>query len=153
MTASLEFEDGVLALMACGLVLFLPWSLWRWFSPTRRKRLDRLEAADIYIRSRCRVCGGSIEFPLHGLGEWIECPHCNVTIQLQKLGTIQQIRSWARGCWSQRPGFNWKWASVLLVGAMICVTALFIYFEHRAELSQKGFIFPCPASSVRTPPV
>ena len=120
MTGSLEFEDGVLALMACGLVLFLPWSLRRWFSPARRKRLDRLEAADTFIRSRCRVCGGSIEFPVHGLGEWVECPHCNATTQLQKLGTIQRILFWARSCWSQRPGFNWKWASVLLFGAMIC---------------------------------
>jgi hypothetical protein len=36
-----------------------------------------------YIKTLCPLCGGSIEFPEHGAGQWVECPHCIKKIQLQ----------------------------------------------------------------------
>jgi len=35
-----------------------------------------------YVKMDCPHCGGSIEFPAHGLGEIIDCPHCAEQIQL-----------------------------------------------------------------------
>jgi len=34
------------------------------------------EMGDIYIKCRCNNCDGSIEFPAHGVGQTITCPHC-----------------------------------------------------------------------------
>lgn len=31
---------------------------------------------DSYIKCPCKSCGNSIEFPSHGVGEEIDCPHC-----------------------------------------------------------------------------
>jgi DNA-directed RNA polymerase subunit RPC12/RpoP len=36
-----------------------------------------------FIKSDCQLCGGSIEFPTHGVGQWIECPHCSQKIRLR----------------------------------------------------------------------
>ena len=41
-----------------------------------------------YLSNDCPHCGGGIEFPAHGVGEWIDCPHCREKIQLcQPSGT------------------------------------------------------------------
>jgi hypothetical protein len=37
-----------------------------------------------HIKSLCSNCGGSIEFPAHGLGELIDCPHCAEQIKLSR---------------------------------------------------------------------
>ena len=42
------------------------------------------DASDNHIKTFCALCGGSIEFPAHGLGERIDCPHCNRNIELQR---------------------------------------------------------------------
>ena len=36
------------------------------------------------IKSLCSNCGGSIEFPAHGLGELIDCPDCAEQIKLSR---------------------------------------------------------------------
>jgi len=33
---------------------------------------------DRYVHCRCNSCQGSIEFPAHGVGETIQCPHCGL---------------------------------------------------------------------------
>jgi endogenous inhibitor of DNA gyrase (YacG/DUF329 family) len=35
------------------------------------------------IKTSCPSCGGHIEFPLHGLGQTMPCPHCAVPVTLQ----------------------------------------------------------------------
>ena len=35
-----------------------------------------------YLSNDCPHCGGGVEFPEHGVEEWIECPHCRENIQL-----------------------------------------------------------------------
>jgi hypothetical protein len=35
-----------------------------------------------YLTNHCQHCGGGIEFPKHGVGAEIECPHCNRPIRL-----------------------------------------------------------------------
>jgi hypothetical protein len=36
----------------------------------------------LYIKSDCQYCSGLIEFPEHGAGEMIDCPHCKRAIVL-----------------------------------------------------------------------
>ncbi len=38
--------------------------------------------AEQYIKTLCPFCDGSIEFPEHGVGEMIYCPHCGEKIEL-----------------------------------------------------------------------
>jgi hypothetical protein len=40
--------------------------------------------ADGYMTISCSHCGGYIEFPAHGIGQEIACPHCAALITLQK---------------------------------------------------------------------
>lgn len=42
-----------------------------------------------YIKSECPHCGGVIEFPEHGAGEVIDCPHCTEKIELSLPATKQ----------------------------------------------------------------
>jgi hypothetical protein len=35
-----------------------------------------------YLKCPCQKCGGSIEFPISGVGEVINCPHCGEQTQL-----------------------------------------------------------------------
>jgi len=102
------------------------------FASARRKRLAQGDG--VYIKSKCRHCGGGIEFPAHGLGEWIECPHCAGTIHLLKAGPVERLRYHLAGLWSRRPGLNWKLAAGLTSCMMVCGTALFIYLDHRSEV-------------------
>ena len=37
---------------------------------------------DAYLTNHCQHCGGGIEFPQHGVGAEIECPHCKCSIVL-----------------------------------------------------------------------
>jgi len=52
---------------------------------------------DAYITCPCNHCSGNIEFPGHGAGEEIECPHCGMTTVLFKPVPIAQ---------SQLPSFQ-----------------------------------------------
>jgi len=38
--------------------------------------------AQQYIKTLCPFCDGPIEFPEHGVGEMIDCPHCGEKIEL-----------------------------------------------------------------------
>jgi hypothetical protein len=60
-----------------------------------------------YFKMNCPLCGGSIEFPAHGLGEFIGCPHCQKQIQLKRIP------------WKEPP-----WLStifILFIGAIYCI--------------------------------
>lgn len=35
-----------------------------------------------FLKCPCQHCGGSIEFPVHGVGLAIDCPHCGIKTQL-----------------------------------------------------------------------
>jgi hypothetical protein len=35
-----------------------------------------------YFLNHCQFCGGGVEFPINGVGEQIECPHCHQSITL-----------------------------------------------------------------------
>src|SRR4051794_10661150 len=35
-----------------------------------------------YLRTECQGCGNFIEFPDHGLGKQIQCPHCGADVKL-----------------------------------------------------------------------
>lgn len=37
----------------------------------------------IYFENHCESCGGGIEFPANGVGEQVQCPHCNKLVTLQ----------------------------------------------------------------------
>lgn len=37
-----------------------------------------------FLINHCPSCGGGIEFPAHGVGQQIGCPHCHVQMTLQK---------------------------------------------------------------------
>jgi DNA-directed RNA polymerase subunit RPC12/RpoP len=37
-----------------------------------------------YLKNACARCGKHIEFPAQGIGQKIACPHCGVTITLQR---------------------------------------------------------------------
>ena len=81
-----------------------------------------------YLSNNCPHCGGAIEFPVHGVGEWIECPHCQQRIQLVKPALL------ARFLGGANPGGMW---AIVLAGAMVSGTALFIYFDHRGEARER----------------
>jgi hypothetical protein len=42
-------------------------------------------STDNFIKGECRACGGSLEFPVEGVGETIECPHCGQPTKLAQL--------------------------------------------------------------------
>jgi len=42
------------------------------------------EVGDSYIKCPCNNCGGFIEFPAHGVGQTITCPHCRTETILFK---------------------------------------------------------------------
>jgi hypothetical protein len=66
----------VLVVAACWLFILL-WQFWRGAFPASRRRLSRSDDTAVYVKSNCRLCGGSIEFPEHGLGARVRCPHCD----------------------------------------------------------------------------
>ena len=37
-----------------------------------------------FHKTSCVHCRGRIEFPAHGVGEWITCPHCSETTVLRR---------------------------------------------------------------------
>jgi len=36
-----------------------------------------------HIKSACYLCDGPIEFPIHGVGQHVTCPHCQGSITLE----------------------------------------------------------------------
>jgi hypothetical protein len=44
------------------------------------------QTEDGYIKCRCNNCDNSIEFPAHGVGQTIACPHCGMETTLFKAG-------------------------------------------------------------------
>jgi len=106
--------------------------LKRHFSPASRERLNQSQDSDVYIISNCRLCGGSIEFPEHGLGESVGCPHCNEEIQLRRLDAAERLFLGVR-VWCREQSFNWKWGAGVIAVLILCGTALFIYRDYKAE--------------------
>ena len=89
------------------------------------------DSTDRYFKANCPACDGSIEFPAHGLGERIDCPHCNRNIELKRKALVRRLGSGVRG-WFQQRGFNWKWACALAGCVVVCA---FLYSEHQASLA------------------
>lgn len=56
--------------------------IWSW----REARLDR--AADAR-KMLCPACGGHIKFAARDAGQQIDCPHCQASIVLQRVGTLK----------------------------------------------------------------
>lgn len=56
-----------------GSVVSLLWPLWH----------NLKKDAEGYFKMSCPNCGGHIEFPVHGIGLGIACPHCAAAITLQ----------------------------------------------------------------------
>jgi hypothetical protein len=44
------------------------------------------QTEDGYIKCPCKNCDNSIEFPAHGVGQTIVCPHCGMETTLFKPG-------------------------------------------------------------------
>jgi len=42
--------------------------------------------AAAFQKMSCPACGGHVKFPLHSLGQKIDCPHCKATIALRSSG-------------------------------------------------------------------
>ena len=53
----------------------------------------KVVSAEHYIKSQCPSCGEFIEFPEHGLGETIECPHCKEQIELKRTSLLNSEKS------------------------------------------------------------
>lgn len=137
-TAGAKQDWGApLIFLVGGIVLLLLWHLWLYFSPGSGDRSACSQTAEGYIRSNCRSCGGSIEFPEHGLSEWIDCPHCNRQIQLRRMGATERFLLGVR-VWCRERGFNWKWASALFAVMLVCGTALFIYADIKAQAAARA---------------
>jgi hypothetical protein len=138
---ALGAADGILGIilpaLLCALGLVLIWVLQRCEASARRRRFA--QGGEVYIKSKCRDCGGPIEFPAHGLGEWVECPHCSFTIELRKLGLMYRLRCWFGSLWSRRASFGWKWAAVL-IAMMVCGTALLIYTDLKSQSAERARI-------------
>jgi hypothetical protein len=54
-----------------------------------------------YFTNHCQFCSGGIEFPINGVGEQIECPHCHKSITLIfpkqiKYDPIEQIETFLK---------------------------------------------------------
>ena len=130
----------VLGSLACLCVWIGIRAVWPNPSPGSKGRSARVQTTDGYVRSNCRFCGGSIEFPEHGLGEWVDCPHCNRRLQLRRMGATTRFFVGVR-VWYREGSFNWKWASVLIAVMLVCGSGLFIYLgwksETRAEAKQR----------------
>lgn len=104
------------------------------------KRRNLSQTADRFIRSNCLECDGSIEFPAHGLGEWIDCPHCSTKIELKRTATVWRLGAGVRS-WFQQRGFGWKWASALAGCVLVSGTALFIYLDYKSQLKDRINVF------------
>src|ERR1035441_5498777 len=81
-----------------------------------------------HLKNTCPHCGGGIEFPPNGVGEWIACPHCQERIQLAKPALLGRFLGGAN--------LGGMWA-IVVAGAMVSATALFIYFDHRGEARER----------------
>ena len=127
----------ILATLGGAVVLLVLWQLWMYFSRDSRERLNQSQDSEIYIKSNCRLCGGSIEFPVHGLGEWIDCPHCNRQLQLRRMGATQRFLVGVR-VWCRERSFSWKWAFALIAVMLVCGTALFIYADFKAQSVERA---------------
>jgi hypothetical protein len=66
------------------------------------------------------------------LGERIDCPHCSEQIELRRLGAAARVSLMVR-LWCRGACFNWKWAFALIAVALVCGTALVIYFRWESK--------------------
>jgi hypothetical protein len=126
----------LLAVAACGVFILL-WQFWRFSLPASRRRLSRSDDNAVYVKSNCRLCGGSIEFPEHGLGARVLCPHCDEQIELRPIGATERILLGVR-VWCRERSFNWKWAFTLMAVLLVCGTALFIYLGWQSEMGAQA---------------
>ena len=83
-----------------------------------------------YLNCRCQICSGHIEFPDHGVGEEITCPHCGMNtvlyrgqkVESQSPSSEQIVEPPAQNhALLQKPA--WPNASKVILGA---VAALFV---------------------------
>jgi hypothetical protein len=37
----------------------------------------------VYLKCPCQKCGGVLEFPADGVGDWVDCPHCGAQTKLE----------------------------------------------------------------------
>lgn len=127
-----DFERLFVAIYAVilgGLAVAVLWWIWR---AQIASYITSLKTREPYLRSMCRYCCGPIEFPTHGVGEAIECPHCEKPIQLERMSTAKRFFVAAR-FWCGRQESKWKWVASSVAVVLICGTALYIYTDWRAR--------------------
>jgi hypothetical protein len=75
-----------------------------------------------YLKQKCPVCGNFLEFPDHGIGQLVPCPHCNEDVLL-------------RDCGQQRE----KYTDLLLVAAilLISVTSIVVICSAMYKASEE----------------
>jgi hypothetical protein len=93
--------------------------------------------AEQYIKTLCPFCDGSIEFPEHGVGEMIDCPHCQSQIVLRQIAPKEK---------PQRT----HWLKPSHVIAIICVLFVCgtILYVRRDSQAQKAQGWQAPADEI-----
>lgn len=49
-----------------------------------------------FVKGECRHCGGHLEFPAEALGQFMPCPHCGQTVELQARHAIPPAKNRGR---------------------------------------------------------
>lgn len=107
----------------------------------------------VFVKSACTNCGGSIEFPEHGLGETIDCPHCGEKIELA-LPKSNRRPAYLIFVWMAfiaLAGFSGHAAMIQIgcgtVSLMICVLWFIVSLTHNRRTSWSrilgGIAFGC----------
>ena len=105
--------------------------IWR---AVLRSRLKKKKMSNSYFLTFCQHCDGSIEFPAHGLGEKVDCPHCGREIDLRELSLATRSKK-LLGLLKFNQ-LNGAWIALLCVLA-VCGTALFIYNDFKADKAKQ----------------
>jgi DNA-directed RNA polymerase subunit RPC12/RpoP len=78
---------------------------------------------EILVAGRCSHCQGKFNFPEHGAGMAVDCPHCGKSTVLKKRLSDSSIKTWKT-----------FWLSCAVTAAVIgCVFAFNSYSEHQAK--------------------
>jgi hypothetical protein len=93
-----------------------------------------------HLKCPCQHCEGPIEFPAHGLGLAIDCPHCGekTTLFAPPAGEVPPAASLDAGrkTLDGEPApskSRMVWWSLLVLFAVVVGSALFIYRDHWAR--------------------